>query len=204
MRDDVVFTISGDRIPERFTLATLADYDGRVWTVGSTELGGSAPFVPLDTSRRCATCPTSRIRSSSPLLPSASTGYGSLCPGSSNRLSGVAATKTCTDPIQHRTGTLAFPDGVAGEQLVVDVRPQPVLTPDQHATITITSGAPLEVAGQTAVIRSRSADIVEGVEQGWPQVEAIQSALRPTASTSSMSGTDPGHSWGTPDRLLRR
>ena len=48
-RESVVFTSSGEQIPQRWALATLAHYDGFVWTVGDSAGGGDeADFAPLD------------------------------------------------------------------------------------------------------------------------------------------------------------
>ena len=50
-REAVVFSASGSELPDRWAIATLANYNGFVWTVGDSENEqGAADFQPVDLS----------------------------------------------------------------------------------------------------------------------------------------------------------
>ena len=63
-RDEVVFIARGASIPQRWGLATLANFDGSVWTVGDSEIDGIAPFVPIDSNTPEATQVGETVRGS--------------------------------------------------------------------------------------------------------------------------------------------
>ena len=50
-REAVLFSASGSELPDRWAIATLANYDGFIWTVGDSEnANGAADFQPVDLS----------------------------------------------------------------------------------------------------------------------------------------------------------
>lgn len=195
VKQDVAFTVSGETIPGRFALATLAHYDGRVWTVGTSDLNGSAPFVTID--HRTPTTVDAYETESIELVitPTGMDGVWFPLPGQLIEVSDQSDESTSPMRFNRWTGTLALPEGVRGKSLAVVVRTAPVLNADELEQVSVVLTNPLEVEGQTGLIRSRSADIVEGVSQGWPQVEAIQVALTNGYYSADLHN-NPGHSWG--------
>ena len=210
VKSDVVFVAEGPIVPDRWALATLAHFDGTVWTVGDSDIGGAAPFVPIDdhapadpnqptVASDLVSVKVDVIDLDGPWLP---------VPGRMSRIDvGASPVPTGDEPglnsdnsdislrFNHRTGTLAMPGGVEGASYVVEATPWPILTPTELETLSLTSSTVTGLDGQTGVVRSSSADLIEGVEQGWPQVSAIKSQLQEDGFYLADDRVRPGHSW---------
>lgn len=214
--DEVVFTVTGDNIPKRWTVATLGHFDGTVWTVGTAELNGAAQFVSIDgtlperpgesrggdqrelvtlevqiTSRVDATLDGGELRPDSPWLPV------------------VARTERIELPAEDRpdlradtrSRTVAAPGGI--DQLTYRVHFQPAAEPDQeqlHAATLVRTNAPkLEL--QAGKVRDQAAAMLQGQNQGWDQVRRIAQALEQEGFYEDVTTGRPGHSWARLDNF---
>ena len=206
VRDEVAFVAEGPVIPDRWALATLAHFDGTVWTVGDSNLNGAAPFVPIDRDAPIdphrPLAPPELIevtvelgRLDSPWLPVPGRMASVELATASNVTGEVVADRAGTLRFNPPTGTLAIPEAATDVRYTVEARPWPVLTPSQLEAASVVPLAVEGLEGQAGVIRSRSADLLEGVEQGWPQVEAIRQQLRENGFYLADERVRPGHSW---------
>ncbi len=196
VRDDVVFVANGDFIPRRWGLATLAAFDGSVWTVGDSDLQGLAPFVPIDLntpeSTELGLAPRSAIDIQveiidleGPWLP---------LPGWAESIVPSEGLTAGSLRFNGRTGTAALPDGVEGLSYAATVRPSPILSDQELQTATFEGGGQLGLDQQAASVRDWSADVVEGADAGWEQVGAIRDDLR-LGGYLADEQAKPGHSW---------
>ena len=205
VKSDVVFVAEGDIIPDRWALATLAHFDGTVWTVGDSNIGGAAPFVPTDT--YAPVDPHPPTNPSAPVAVSVDVvdlgGPWLPVPGRMNSISVVGADNSDTSlRFNQSTGTLAMPGGVSGAKYVVEARPWPLVAPSELESVSLTPSRITGLDGQTGVVRSSSADLIEGVEQGWPQVAAIKTQLQQDGFYLADDRVRPGHSWARLSEFL--
>ncbi|MEM9131346.1 MAG: transglutaminaseTgpA domain-containing protein [Actinomycetota bacterium] len=201
-REEVVFTAFGDDLPRRWTLATLGHFDGTVWTVGNAELGGQAQFVsidatppgidPADLDSEGASSIRVEIESlDGPWLPTA---------GTPIRVEVGDGDLDGADPVEvradNRSTTLAVPAGVEGLTYRFDAVDADPPTDARLATATVATpnAPPLEL--QASSVRDQAADLLEGVDPGWPQAERIGDELRERGFYRADETARPGHSWG--------
>ena len=196
-RDDVVFVARGETVPRRWALATLASFDGTVWSVGDSEIGGEAPFVPID--ELVPADPSATVNPAAPVSVEveihALDGPWLPLPGRAETLSVSQSTgEVGAVRFNQRTGTAAVPGGVAGAEVAVTARPTASLSSTQLAGLTLVPGDDLGLAQQASAVRNWAADQVEGVDGGWPQVAIIQQALQQGGYLADERSL-PGHSW---------
>lgn len=195
VRNDVVFVVRGEGLPQRWALATLASFDGTTWSVGDAEVNGRAEFVPIDGSTpeernapleaRSFVEAEVEIRNlDGPWLP---------LPGWADQIELSAETEGSLR-FNARSGTAAIPAGSNLASYKVVARPWPVLDGDTLASLTYVSPSELGIEGQVGAVRSWSADIVEGADFGWPQIERITDELS-VGGYSVEERVRPGHSW---------
>lgn len=195
-RDEVVFIASGEAVPRRWGLATLAAFDGSVWTVGDSDVGGLAQFVPIDSNT-----PQGEARSFDS-RPALSVNVevvdldGPWIPVPGRAVSFDAADQLPVGAIRFndRTGTAALPDGLDGFEYAVTAEPWHILEDEELAGSTFAAGGELGLAQQAASVRDWSADVVAGADFGWPQVSAIRNDLR-SGGYLADDQIQPGHSW---------
>lgn len=198
----VVFIANGQRIPDRWTLAVLAAYDGTVWTVGDSGVGGEALFLPIDDvtpgdpwvlssgeprSGTSIDVDVEIVNLDGPWLPT---------PGRATEIAAVSSDGSEVDlRFNQRTGTAVAPQGANG--LTYSLQTMHVSSPGPQAMDAVTWGVagPLALEQQAAAVVNESADVVEGVEAGWAQVEAIASSLIEGGSYLATDLARPGHSW---------
>lgn len=197
VRDDVVFVARSDELlPRRWGLATLAAFDGSVWTVGDSKIGGLAPFVPIDlntpepvdgvlSDRALVQVEVEVVNLEGPWLP---------VPGWTESIASDEALASGALRFNARTGTAALPSGAEGLTYVASVRPSPILSEEQLEAATFADGGDLGLDLQAASVRNWSADVVEGADAGWEQVAAIRDELR-SGGYLADDQIQPGHSW---------
>lgn len=222
VRDDVVFVVRGDAVPARWSVATLAAYDGTVWTVGDSELSGRAPFVSIDrlapvderSQRAGATSDTTApvaepmmidvelVDLDGPWLPLA----GRLLEIDLTAIDPTGLDPSGLDPsgsdptdaidmrFNARTGTAAAPGRPETLRYTALVRPWPVVPQDDLVDLDFPEPAALGLEGQAASVRDWSADVVEGLDRGWDQVAAIRDELIQGGYLAD-DKLQPGHSW---------
>ena len=195
VRNDVVFVVRGEGLPQRWALATLASFDGTTWSVGDAEIGGLAPFVPIDGSTPAELVPPIEARSlveaeveirnlEGPWLP---------LPGWAEQIALSPETEGSLR-FNARTGTAAIPTGSNAALYTVRARPWPALDRETLSSLTYSSPTELGIEGQAGAVRSWSADIVEGADFGWAQIERVQEELS-VGGYSVEERVRPGHSW---------
>lgn len=221
-RDDVVMTVRADEPITRFTVARLGDFDGVVWTVGSTDgssavqefrpVGATLPGRPrpLDVSTKTVSATITIGDLGGPWLPapsgwpvsarftSAPTDLPGTAPGENLRMNLA-------------TGTLAVPSGIqSGTTYIIDVD---VAERTDDASLRELSVVPLLPTDEDDVlppqIQNLAADIVEGIDRGWAQVEAISDRFVDDGFYDISPDSRPGHSFfrvsqflDDPDRLV--
>lgn len=195
VRDDVVFIARGAVIPARWSVATLAAYDGTVWTVGDSELSGRAPFVSID---RLAphderSQPTSSLSDPIPIDVELVDLDGPWLP-LAGRLLEIDSTDATDIRFNVRTGTAAAPRRPEALRYTALVRSWPTVAQDDRAGLDFPEPAGLGLEGQAANVRDWSADVVEGLDRGWDQVAAIQDELVKGGYLTD-ENLQPGHSW---------
>lgn len=198
VRNDTVFIARGDGIPSRWALATLAAYDGTVWTVGDVALGGAAPFVPIDgvvppEAGPAAAPPASPVPFTVEIV--ALDGPWLPVPGRPDQLTIDGPSPTGDGPrVNLRTGTVAVPSGAQGLTYSGTADPWPAVPDDEMATLELASAPVLGLDQQASAVRDWAADQIEGVSAGWPQVMAVRDELRAGRYLADDSAL-PGHSW---------
>lgn len=207
-REDVVFTAFGDDLPRRWTLATLGHFDGTVWTVGNAELGGQAQFVSIDATppgldpglvdAAEASSISVEIESlDGPWLPTTGTPIrvevGETGADADDSPAGDAGVEIRAD---NRSTTLAVPAGADGLRYRFDTIATSAPTDAELATVTVATpnAPPLEL--QASSVRDQAADLLEGVDPGWPQAERIGDELQERGFYRADETARPGHSWG--------
>ena len=198
-RDEVAFTVTSEETITRWNLATLGDFDGVVWTVGSGSgraassefrpVGTSLPDPPVaaeQTSSVSATIEIGELRG--PWLPAAGWPTGLGIDDGPGELD-VRMNLT--------TGTLAVPSGLTsafGYTIEGDLAVSPVeaelsdldISPDAVAT-------DLEVIPPP--IRNLAADLLEGIDPGWDQVAAVRDRFVTDGFYDTSPESRPGHSY---------
>lgn len=198
IRSDTVFIARGEGIPSRWALATLAAYDGTVWTVGDVALGGSAPFVPIDGVVPPDAQPLATVAAPVPFEVEivALDGPWLPVPGRPDQL-----TVASGDPpvaggtrVNLRTGTVAVPSGAQGLTYSGTASPWPAVADDEMAALDLAAAPVLGLDQQAGAVRDWAADQIEGVAAGWPQVMAVRDGLRAGRYLADDQAL-PGHSW---------
>ena len=198
-REDVVFVVAApeqDLIPRRWGLATLAAFDGSVWTVGDSELDGLAPFVPIDdrtpepefahtVSRPEVEVSVEIVSLDGPWIP---------VPGRASSIQTGDSLGAGSVRFNGRTHTAALPSGVMGLSYSVTAEPSPIVDEAALAEATYLGAAELGLDQQSSAVRDWSADVVAGADFGWPQVAAIRDSLRAGGYLADEQ-VQPGHSW---------
>lgn len=193
-QDDVVFIARGDAVPARWAVATLAAFDGTVWTVGDSEIAGRAPFVPID-----GLAPPDEHNLS--LIAPAPVDIdveivsldGPWIPLGGRLLEITPSTQTDIR-FNVRTGTAAVPGGIDELQYTARVIPWPTVPQETLADLEFPQSAGIGLDGQAAGVRDWSADVVEGLDRGWDQVAAIRDELVQGGYLAD-DRLQPGHSW---------
>ena len=230
-RDDVVMTVQSDEPVTRFALARLGDFNGVVWTVGSTDgssavqefrpVGQSLPQrpTPVDAPLRTVSATISIGDLRGPWLPAPSgwpVGASFEVPPSSGDSDGDTDGDTDGDEgsdlrMNLTTGTLAVPSGIGpGTTYTIDVD---VVERTDDVSLREISIVPLMRTDDDDVlppqIQNLAADLVEGVDQGWAQVEAISDRFIDDGFYDIADESRPGHSFfrisqflDDPDRLV--
>ena len=228
VRDDLMFTVASERAITRWNVAVLGDYDGTVWTVGSAEgqdaanefrpvssqLSERPDIVETDTESVAATITIDGLTGA--FLPTAGwadTLQFTSAPELADPALGSDGAMVAQDRLRMNlvTGTVAVPTGVSeglAYDLTVDLSPQ--LGDDDLDLL----DAPLldDVDQLDAVppsVRNFTADIVEGLEPGWPRVAAIRDRFVNDGFYDVSELARPGHSYfrlaeflAEPDRLV--
>ena len=195
-REEVVFVASGDAVPRRWGLATLASFDGSVWTVGESDLGGVAQFVPIDSNTPQGEVRTFETRPAVDVTVEIVDLDGPWIPVPGRAMSFNASEELPSGAIRFndRTGTAALPSGLSGFEYTVTAEPWHILDEEQLAAATYSAGGDLGLAQQAASVRDWSADVVAGADFGWPQIAAIRNDLR-SGGYLADDQIQPGHSW---------
>jgi transglutaminase-like putative cysteine protease len=221
VRDDPMFTVAADEPIGRIQLAVLGDYDGVVWTVGSSSGRDAATeFRPV--SRELADrpegsdAPTRTVRATiaidglrGPWLPAA--GWPDSIRFETTDDAGTPTANNGSLRMNLTTGTLAVPAGVTTGmtyELVID----------QPDALSSTELAELDVAPTIAdddlevippAVRNIAADILEGTDRGWDRAAAIQRRFVDDGFYDVSAESRPGHSYfrlaeflDDPDRLI--
>lgn len=191
--DDVVFRVRSATPITRFTLAVLATYDGVVWQVADPTTDTAAQFVPVD-----------------PLLPA----LGSQ-PLDGEPIEATIEIGSLTGPwIPHggdpvlvdfgnernlrlnlETRTLADPAGLqAGDTFALTTRLRPESISLREATF-LPDDRSTDVQFVPAPILNLTADLVESIDFGGEQVEAIRDLFTEQGFYDSSRATPPGHSY---------
>ena len=200
-RDQVVFIARGASIPQRWGLATLANFDGSVWTVGDSEIDGIAPFVPIDSN----TPEPVEVGTIERSLVDVEVEVGELggpwlpIPGRAARIQTAEELPAGSLRFNARTGTAALPAGAEGLTYTVSARPWRFFQDSELEEANFVSGSELGLEQQAASVRTWSADVVEGADSGWDQVVAIRDDLVAGGYLADEQA-QPGHSWA---RLTR-
>lgn len=204
-KDEVVFVASrpgGAPVPRRWALATMASYDGLVWTVGDSAIRDRAEFKPID--EVAPLDPLDLERVAAPIaveveLVNGNDGEQAIewpwlpLPGRLHSISEPNGNGLLTDlRFNERTGTLAAPEGAAGQGYLARVTPFPDIPDDAQVTLVQADGE-LGLGEQAAAVRSRAADAVQGADRGWSEMIALSSWLRDGAYLDDENAA-PGHS----------
>ena len=191
-RDDVVFVVRGNSIPRRWSLATLASYDGTVWTVGDVDVDGAAEFIPLDHQTPEGAVGTAEASTEQTLEVEMRDVEFPWLPLTGKPLAidpdGDSITDVRYNP---RTRTAAVPTGSANVTFRLETELPTLPSEPALSEATYPVGNPEQTV---AAVRNWTADIVEGADAGWPQVTAIRDALRGGGYLSD-ERNNPGHSW---------
>lgn len=196
--DEVVFTFESEEPITRWNLAVMGAYDGVVWTVASPDeqvdrefrpVGSRLPPSPDDPSDR------SRVAASvtlvdvpGPWLPT---------PGWPTELEidDVDAGRGVRANV--RTGTMAVPDGLpAGSTYAVEALEPPVPSTEELLAATVPElGSSLDLEVLPPQIRNLTADITQGIDRGWGQVDAIRDRFTINGFYDRSPSAAPGHSF---------
>ena len=205
-KDDVVFVVTGEQRVERWPVAVMSDFDGVVWTVADPDRDESAAeFVPVDT----------ELPDTARVLPDGTravehtveirTLTGHFLPAA-----GVARRITFADDVDHDprlnlvTGTVALPGGLSeGLRYEITSAVTPVIAETQLAAAAI---APVDWTEELELlpppVRNLAADLVEGEDDGWPQVAAIRDKFLQDGFYDTSDQTPPGHAYARIGEML--
>lgn len=209
--DDVVFSVESDTPITRWNLAVLGAYDGVVWTVGSGMADAAEEFRTVG--ERLPEPPSGAVDRDAPTVEATVTvsdlgGPWLPTPGWASSVA-VEAGGDVRENL--RTGTLALTSGVpAGTAYDISARlPTTAAEGDLAASDVqlLPPAADLDVL--PPAVRNLAADLVEGVDPGWPQVAEMRDQLRSTGFYDSTEMVPPGHSYfrlaeflADPDRIV--
>lgn len=202
VREEVAFVARGDVIPHRWAIATLGAFDGVVWTVGDSDIGGAAPFVPIDSLAPAAPDGDASREAAVEVVvePVGLTGPWLPVPG---RLEQISAASGLSEEAEVRfnvrTGTVAVPSGVQGRAWRISVRPWSLPHRLNLAADDFAVAASLGLDQQTKDWEAWSADLVQSAPSGWGQATRIGERLRSEGKYLDSDQFLPGHSWS---RLL--
>lgn len=216
VREDVVFVARGEQIPRRWALATMATYDGEVWTVADVcdvensvastcanfiPIDGLAPGDPEDPNREQdpVTVEVEIIGEDVdwPWLP---------LPGRAHQILAVAEDGSRRDVrFFNRTGTAAIPTGAQRATYTVEATPFPIIADTADVTVATTNRnledetderVSNEALGLTQLPQSfgtQSANFVEGADSGWQEIQELARNLQAGAYLATDAAA-PGHS----------
>lgn len=196
--EEPVFTVWSEEPVARWTTAVLGAYDGVVWTVAESRASDAGQYRAID-SRFPApppgTLPPSPSTVTAQVEVSGLPGVWLPRPGwpvdvdfgerRDVRFNGV-------------TGNTALPDGVGRGTAYTVTAMRPAAPSDgslAEATFERTE-LDTELSALPPAVRSLAADLLEGKDLGWPQVEAVRDELADgDASFYDSETTPPGHSY---------
>jgi transglutaminase-like putative cysteine protease len=204
--DRVVMKVTSTEPFERITLAVLDTYSGEFWQVGDERIDSRAQFRPVDSVFPTPADGTiddwERQRSTIEIVDLDRLAGGEFDPvwlPSPGWPVSVGSEADLDLRFNAGTGTIAVaPDGTdAG--LVFDI--VTATPPDIDDLALQSAGVTLREPTDLAVpqIRSFAADVLEGADVGWEQVEAIRSRLVDTGAYDSRAASStarPGHHLG--------
>lgn len=191
--DDFVFRVESNTPITRFSLAVMATYDGVVWQVADPTTDTAAQFVPVD-----ATLPAIGAQPLDGEPVNARIEIGTLT-GPWVPHGGDPVFVEFSDQRNLRlnleTRTLAYPAGLrTGDSFTMSTRVRPEgfslgeasFLPDDQST---------DVQFVPAPILNLTADLVESIDFGGEQVEAIRDLFTEQGFYDSSRTTPPGHSY---------
>ncbi len=199
-KDMVAFVVKGESIPRRWNLATLASFDGTVWTVGDADLGGSAPFVPID-GKTPLLGAQSNLLGSTPITVDIEVvtleGPWLPLPGAATSIEVAADLGLGAVRFNAYTSTAALPTGFRpGLKYSVEAVPRSELGDESLNDAVLGASTSLGDQQGSGSVRNKASDVTEGVDTGWPRVAAIRDYLRDSGFYTIGPEANPGHSWG--------
>ena len=196
VENELLFTVSGPEV-SRIRLAALETYDGRVWSVADASRDAVAEFEPagpalpdesagLSGAMQVHTFTAEGLHR--PWLPVAGVPTRVTIAGSEDDRFALRLNAT--------TGTLAVPSGIRpGTTYTVESHAIPDLAGDDLRSLQIARfPARFKLELLPPSLQNAAADIVEGFDPGWDQVEALQSHLR-DGGFYALDDVSPGHSY---------
>lgn len=196
--EEPVFTVRADEPIRRWTTAVLGAYDGVVWTVAESRASDAGQYRAIDS--RFPAPP------SDALPPNPSTVVAEV---EVSGLPGVWLPRpgwpVDVDFGQRRdvrfnavTGNAALPDGV-GRDTRYTITAMRSASPSDGAMAEASferTELDTDLSALPPAVRSLAADLLEGKDLGWPQVEAVRDELADgDASFYDSETTPPGHSY---------
>ncbi len=178
-REEVAFTITGPPV-DRVAVAAMEEYDGRVWAVADGDPDAPAEFRPAGPA-----LPTELVTDGVSEHTIQIRGLGGAwlpTVGMPERITfdGGDAAEQPRVQMNEITGTLALPDGLSdGLTYTLRSYDKPVLTADELAQAATTVDVDrFTLSLLPPGLQNAAADVVEGIDPGWGQVEALATYLR--------------------------
>ncbi len=193
--DEVVFTYESEVPLDRWTLATMSDFDGVVWTVADprrpaeSEFRAVGPELPEASGQladgEMVTATVDVVGLDGPWIPTP--GWG--------RAIAIEADVAVRENLD--TGTLALPGGVpAGSSYRIEAELPPAPTDEElRARSVPTDPEDIDLEVVPPQIRNLAADLTEGIDSGWGQIAAIRDRFVDTGFYDKSETSRPGHSY---------
>lgn len=206
-REEVVFVVRAADRPIRWPVAVLGAYDGVVWTVAESLTEEAGRYPPVD--ETIPGPPAGDLDLDvdavhAEVTVHGLTGHWVPRPGWITELGMPTDLDVRFNPV---TGNLALPDRLS-EGLTYRIAAVPVPEAAALANVPLTGGG-ASFANLPPGIRNLVADIVQGEDGGWPQVNAIAQRFVGAGFYDVSDGARPGHSFfrlgeflGDPERLV--
>lgn len=204
--DRTVFEVRSAEPIQRFPLAVLDSYNSEFWLVADETMNAAAEFRPVDTRFPDPTNGTiegwPRVEATIEIVDLDRLAGGEFDPVWLPT-AGWPITVTSDDRLDlrfnDRSGTIALPPDGPAAGLVYDMV---AATPPDPGRATlesagVTTREPFDLA--VPQLRSFAADVLEGADVGWEQVEAIRTRLVDSGAYDSRAASStgrPGHSLG--------
>lgn len=209
--DDVVFTVRSTDRPSRWSTAALTTYDGVVWLVADPDRLGDEEFEPVGVEFPAP--PVDAFGSNGlPETVRATVTIGDLAledtpsfwlpsPGWGRAVEGAADVDI---RMNLGSGTLAVPTQVReGMSYVIDAAPITELDSVEVSELSfLTENRATELELLPPQVKNRHADVVEGVDFGWPSIERLQEFFVVGGFYDKGDATPPGHSYARIGRFL--